>query len=251
MTSCICPLEEASALGPGLVGGKAAALGTLIKIGMPVPPGFVIHANGTATSSTWREEVLAAFERLGAEHVAVRSSATCEDGKAMSWAGELETFLNVPRELLLDRIQACVDSLDSPRAKTYRALHDLDQSAIGVAVVVQAMIPAEQAGVVFTMHPVTGNREHVVVEAGPGLGEAVVGGEIIPDTYVLEKGTARIVDGPEGIPLLTGVELAQLLELCQRIENHFAFPCDIEWAKVGEQFFILQARPITTTYGKS
>lgn len=235
-----------------LVGGKAAALGELLKIRMPVPPGFVITTQAYADremTEVLREQILTAFDALGSERVAVRSSASCEDGKVMSWAGELETYLNVDRTQVIDRILDCWDSLQSDRAKAYRHEHELNETVINVAVIVQMMIPAEVAGVLFTAHPVTGNRQQVVIEAAAGLGEAVVSGEVIPDTYEINKETREVVADFDEEALLNPDALMILMDLSEAIETHFGFPCDIEWAMIRGVIFILQSRPITTLYG--
>lgn len=234
-----------------IVGGKGASLGELMKMGMPVPQGFVLTASAyeqVELTDEMRAEIFEAFDQLGSLLVAVRSSATCEDGKAMSWAGELETFLNVDREHLIDRVLACWSSLESARAKAYREEQGLNDARIAVAVVIQQMVPADVAGVAFTAHPVTGDNGQVVIEAAPGLGDAVVGGEVIPDAYVVEKDSGEILyDVDEA--LLSVQEIARLVKLCRSIEEHFGFPCDIEWAMAKGEFFILQSRPITTLYG--
>lgn len=251
MSTFIRQLSEVGAEDVASVGGKGASLGELMKMGMPVPQGFVLCAEayeqGELTDEM-RAEVLGAFDQLGADRVAVRSSATCEDGKVASWAGELETYLNIDREQLIDRVLACWSSLASPRAQAYREEQGLNEARIAVAVVIQQMVPAEAAGVIFTTHPITGNQNQIVIEAAPGLGDAVVGGEVIPDTYVVEKETGEVVyDSDEA--LLKVDEIATLLEFACAIEEHFGFPCDIEWAMAHGEMFILQSRPITTLYG--
>ncbi len=254
-----------------LAGGKGASLGELTRAGLPVPPGFVILVDAFKQFSVgewspeFRDEVFAAFDALGSELVAVRSSATIEDSAGASCAGILETYLNTTRETLEANIVKCWQSVKSPRAQAYCAGQELL-----VAVVVQAMIPSEVSGVAFTVHPVTQDRNQMIVEACWGLGELLVGGLCTPDSYVIDKSTSAIVEdsishqdemlvrGPAGnqtvaVPTdqqanrkLSPDQLTELATICQRIELHYGFPCDIEWAFAGGQFFILQSRPITT-----
>src|SRR3989339_818007 len=160
------------------VGGKAAALGALARAGFRVPEGFVIPTIGGIPAPRRDEEILAAFRVLMAPRVAVRSSATVEDGGAASWAGQLETFLNTDEEHLLENIERCRASARSARAEAYA--EERGVAAACVAVIVQVMVPAEVAGVAFSVHPVTGAREPVI-EAVRGLGDALVSGRAEPE----------------------------------------------------------------------
>ncbi len=212
----------------------------------------------------------AAFTQLKSPWVAVRSSATAEDSSVASWAGELESYLNTTRTTLLTNIQKCWASLFTPRAIFYRREKKLHKAKVSVAVVVQAMVQSEVSGICFTVHPVTKDHGQLVIEAGWGLGEAIVGGKITPDTYVVHKKRWEVLDinvsrqtmmvarGKSGtmdqpVPKgkrtrqkLTGPRIMHLAKLCQRIEEHYRHPQDIEWALVKGKFFILQSRPITT-----
>lgn len=231
------------------------------------------------------EEILAAFDKLknyspfptlpkrgrrGELYVAVRSSATAEDSKTASWAGELETYLNVLRNHVIHYVIKCWSSLFTPRAVFYRYEKKLHKKPVSVAVVVQAMIESEVSGVCFTVHPVTRDRNQMVIEAGFGLGEAVVSGQITPDTYVVHKNDFSILDinvseqkfaimrGVRGTvhknlslkeggkQKLTAKQIVELAKLCKKIEKHYRHPQDIEWAFTGGKFYILQSRPITT-----
>ncbi|MBI4054087.1 MAG: hypothetical protein HY397_02030 [Candidatus Doudnabacteria bacterium] len=211
------------------------------------------------------------FKQLGAPLVAVRSSATAEDSKVASWAGELETYLNTTRNNLLTNIKKCWSSLFTTRAIFYRFEKKLHKTKVSVAVVVQAMIQSEVAGITFTVHPVTEDPNQILIEAGYGLGEAIVSGSITPDSYVVDKknftlldinvaeqkfylkrgksgGTVR-VNSPKaqaGKQKLAGRQIVTLAQLCQRVEKHYGFPCDIEWAYAQGKFYIVQSRPITT-----
>jgi len=140
------------------------------------------------------KEIEKNFEKLGAEFVAVRSSATAEDSASAAWAGQLDSFLNTTKENLLKRVQDCWASLFTPRAIFYRFEKDLHKTKISVAVVVQKMVNSEKSGIAFSVHPVTEDYNQIIIEAGFGLGEAIVSGQITPDSYVVEKEPRRIID---------------------------------------------------------
>lgn len=215
------------------------------------------------------EPILKSFEGLNAEFVAVRSSATAEDSSQASWAGELDTFLNTDRNHVIGNIKKCWASLFTPRAIFYRNEQGLRQTKVSVAVVVQAMVQSEISGITFTVHPVTKDHNQMIIEAGYGLGEAIVSGQITPDAYVVHKDDFSIVDiniakqdkklerksegGNHWVDItdgekqkLTGQQVVELAKTCKTIEDHYSFPCDIEWALVDDTFYITQSRPITT-----
>jgi pyruvate,water dikinase len=231
------------------------------------------------------KEILAAFEELGAEYVAVRSSATAEDSSVASWAGELETYLNTTSTNIADRVKLCWSSLFTPRAIFYRHEKNLIDHYVSVAVVVQKMIQSEISGIAFTVHPVTEDPDQMIIEAGFGLGEAIVSGQITPDSYVVSKSEMSIIDinighqlrkliksgdskarktknitdenennsnkwvdlGAEGEKQkLTGRQIMEVAKVCKQIEDHYKFPCDIEWAMENGKIYITQSRPITT-----
>ncbi|HEV8634354.1 MAG TPA: PEP/pyruvate-binding domain-containing protein [Chloroflexota bacterium] len=179
--------------------------------------------------------------------VAVRSSATAEDSATASFAGQQDTYLDVEGEgQVLERVQACAASLFTPRALVYRARRDA-WADLGLAVVVQAMVDARAAGIMFTRDPVQ-RRDRVVVEAVPGSGEALASGEAVPDHYELDRPTGTLVSQfvqPRPSPVLTPDELQELLALGRRIEQLFGAPQDLEWA-FGDRLYLLQSRPITT-----
>ncbi|MFC1598196.1 PEP/pyruvate-binding domain-containing protein [Patescibacteria group bacterium] len=212
-----------------------------------------------------------AFDELGAEFVAVRSSATAEDSEIASWAGELDTFLNTTRDTYLDNVKKCWASLFSPRAIFYRHENKLEDAKVLVAVVAQKMINSEIAGVAFSVHPVTKDRNQLIIEAGFGLGETLVSGQITPDSYVIAKDTQTLMDiyiSTQKHKLIRDkngknktVELSEkdgskqklpqemILKLAAeviKIEEHYGFPVDIEWAVEKNKLYITQARPITT-----
>ncbi len=216
------------------------------------------------------QEIKNQFEKLSSKFVAVRSSATAEDGISNAWAGQLDTFLNTTRDDLLKNVQKCWASLFSPRAIFYRFEKGLSRAKISVAVVVQKMIESEKSGVAFSVHPVMKDKNQIIIEAGFGLGEAVVSGLITPDSYVVGKKPRRIInkniniqnkklvraeDGNKWVDLnktegkkqvLTEEQILELSELILKIENHYNSPQDIEWAFADGKFYIVQSRPITT-----
>ncbi|HEY4498707.1 MAG TPA: PEP/pyruvate-binding domain-containing protein [Candidatus Paceibacterota bacterium] len=218
-------------------------------------------------------ETQTAFKKLNAQFVAVRSSATAEDSSAAAWAGQLDSYLNTTERTLLEKVQHCWASLFTPRAIFYRFEKELSKSKISVAVVVQKMVESEVSGIAFSVHPVTEDRNQLIIEAGLGLGEAIVSGQITPDSYVVHKSDKRILDknvvtqerglfkkkGEQGgnewrdIPttegerqVLSDEEILELSGIVVTIENHYGFPCDIEWAREKGKFYIVQSRPITT-----
>ncbi len=216
------------------------------------------------------EEITKNFFKLKTKYVAVRSSATAEDSSTASWAGELESYLNTTKTSLLDNIKKCWASLFTPRAIFYRFEKELHKTKISVAVVVQEMIQSEISGICFTVHPVTKDRDQIVIEAGYGLGEAIVGGMITPDTYVVHKIEKSILDKnisqqekmivkyndgniEKSVPKpkqekqkLDDKEILKLSQICETIEKHYDTPQDIEWAFAKRKFYIVQSRPITT-----
>ena len=218
------------------------------------------------------QAILKAFGVLNAKLVAVRSSATAEDSSSAAWAGQLETYLNTTKANVLKNVQRCWASLFTPRAIFYRFEKNLHKQKISVAVVVQQMVESEVSGTAFSVHPVTQDRNQLIIEAGYGLGEAIVSGQITPDSYVVEKRGWRLLDknvssqeraivrSAQGggnawkkIPARLGErqkladkEILELAKLIVRIEKHYRFPVDIEWARAKGRFFITQSRPITT-----
>ncbi len=237
-----------------LAGGKGASLGEMIQVGIPVPPGFVVTAKAFDEfyqkedfSPEFNKELEESFKNLGAESVAVRSSATAEDSDSAAWPGQLETYLNTDEDSLIENIRNCWESLSSPRAKAYRKEKGLDDVNISVAVIVQKMIPSEVAGVAFSMHPVTQNPKEIVIEAVQGLGENLVSGQVTPDRYIVNKDSGEVgLEEIQNQQLLAQEKISELSRLVLKIESHYSFPCDIEWAFAEDTFYILQSRPITT-----
>ncbi|MET1064576.1 MAG: PEP/pyruvate-binding domain-containing protein, partial [Arthrobacter sp.] len=217
-------------------------------------------------------ELDAAYGRLGNGEtaVAVRSSATAEDLASASFAGQQETYLNVTgTEALAAAVRDCWASLWTARAMAYRTREGIGPDAVRLAVVVQRMVDAEAAGVMFTANPANGRRDQTVISAAWGLGESVVSGMVTPDDIVVEAGTGRVLSrrtadkevmtvyADQGTreqpvpaarrrqPVLDDRAAAELAGYGSRIADHFAAPQDIEWARAGEAFFILQSRPVT------
>lgn len=222
------------------------------------------------------DEILAMFAKLDTTYVAVRSSATAEDGANAAWAGQLDTFLNTTEETLLENVQKCWASLFTPRAIFYRFEKGMHGSKISVAVVVQKMVQSEVSGIAFSVHPVTEDYNQLIIEGGFGLGEAIVSGQVTPDSFVVEKQPRRIIDksitfqsralwraesgGNEwrelsetegNKPALSDPQVMELAEIVLHIEQHYGFPCDIEWAFEAGTFYITQSRPITTLSPRS
>lgn len=216
------------------------------------------------------KEIKSEFKKLDTKYVAVRSSATAEDSSVASWAGELESYLNTTDKDLLEKVKKCWSSLFTPRAIFYRFEKNLQDTKVSVAVVVQKMVQSEVSGITFTVHPVTEDKDQMVIEAGWGLGEAIVSGMVTPDAYVIDKKDFSIMDinvsdqqkyiiyTPKGNKFteveadkreeqkLSGAEIIELAKICHGIEKHYGFPCDIEWAYEKKKFYITQSRPITT-----
>ncbi|WP_431961295.1 rifamycin-inactivating phosphotransferase [Actinacidiphila sp. bgisy160] len=203
---------------------------------------------------------------------AVRSSATAEDLPTASFAGQQDTYLNVVgTAAILRHVSRCWASLFSERAVTYRRRNGIDHRTVHMAVVVQQMAFPHAAGILFTADPVTGNRKTATVDAGFGLGEALVSGLVNPDVFTVRHGeivtksiaakkrTVHALPGGgtrevaidaqrQRQPALTDAQVVRLVGLGRRIEAHFGRPQDIEWCLVGDDFRILQSRPVTTLF---
>ncbi len=259
-----------------LVGGKGASLGELTRAGIPVPSGFVITTEvfkNFKNKEIPREiihEILSAFDNLHVQRVAVRSSATEEDSKTSSWAGQFDSFLNISRENLMNSIKNCWKSIESERVISYAKINNILHKRLSVAVIVQKMIESEASGVMFTINPINQNKNQMIMEAGYGLGEMLVQGLITPDSYILDKSTLKIVSKnlnsqnkmlvfkngenkevpvpkiKKGKYILDDKNIKSLAELAVKIEVHYKSPQDIEWALEKEKFYIVQSRPITT-----
>ncbi|MGW6872366.1 rifamycin-inactivating phosphotransferase [Streptomyces xanthophaeus] len=228
---------------------------------------------GIAVPGDLAAEITRALAGLGDRAAcAVRSSATAEDLPTASFAGQQDTYLNVVGPTaVLQHVSRCWASLFTERAVTYRRRNGIDHRTVRMAVVVQRMVIPHAAGILFTADPVTGNRKVATVDAGFGLGEALVSGLVNPDVYKVRHGevVARTIAAKEravhalpaggtqevaidshrqGLPALTDEQVVQLVRLGRRIEAHFGCPQDIEWCLADDAFQIVQSRPITTLF---
>lgn len=282
-----------------LVGSKGLHLAEMAQAGLAVLPGFCVTTgayraflsyNGLMTAveacdraavrdritaaefpETVAHAILKAYQELDGP-VAVRSSATAEDSQDASFAGQYDTFLNVTNaQAVLDRVRSCWAGLWSERALAYMQEQGLDPFQADMGVVVQRQGRAQAAGVLFTLNPLTGHEEEMVIEAAWGLGEAVVSGRVTPDRYVVNAHDRRVLtrdianqaivlvasqDGgvqeevlpPEtqGCPVLSDQQLLALTELGYRVQTIYGYPQDIEWALIDGTFALLQTRPMTS-----
>ena len=285
-------------------GGKGASLCRMSRAGLPVPQGFIVRsemfnafmergglwemvfeklaaidfssdASLAAVSAEIRQGIIdTPMPRDGGNApVAVRSSGTAEDLDDASFAGQQETFLFViGKDDVVRFIKECWASLYNDRAIFYRREKKFDERSISIAVVVQNMVSAQKAGVMFTSNPITNDYDTVVLEAAWGLGEAIVSGIVTPDNLWISKKTGEVVTEyiseketmvvrlserggtreapvPEELreaPVLTDEERDRLVELARKIEAFYQKPEDIEWAIVDGRVYLLQSRPITT-----
>ncbi|MDI6858045.1 MAG: phosphoenolpyruvate synthase [Dehalococcoidia bacterium] len=224
------------------------------------------------------QQVRQYYREMGAPPVAVRSSATAEDLPEASFAGQQSTFLNVLGEdRVVLAVKECWASLFEARAIFYRVENGFEHMKVKIAVPVQKMVQAERSGVMFTVEPVTSDRSKITVEAIAGLGEALVSGEVSPDMYIVDKANLSILEKniqiqdrqlfrtetgkgkgyadiswqpvPDAVrdgQKLSDEEIVRLAEIGKRIEDHYAFPQDIEWASENHELYIVQTRPVTT-----
>jgi rifampicin phosphotransferase len=228
-----------------LVGGKALGLARMIRSGVRVPDGFCVTTQIHSLGEIPKDAVLDAYHRLGRGRVAVRSSATAEDLADASFAGQLDSFLNVEGdEELVAAIEKCWASLDSARAVAYREAHSTNQDVVSMAVVVQRMVDPRAAGVMFTANPITGTRSEIVIDAVSGLGTGVVDGSMPADHFVLVAD-----EPPKAHGCLSTDDLVELRRAGRHLENVFGQPQDIEWAfDAAGTLWLLQSRPITTLF---
>lgn len=272
----VIPLTIATPADASIIGNKAARLAELIRADYPVPEGYCIT---TEAFAEWRKAgtvsidlhkaLLGAFQPLSPP-VAVRSSSPAEDRAEASFAGQYETVLGVrTAQEFIQAVETCWRSASSENARAY--LQDNQETnEIEMAVLVQELVPASVAGVLFTMHPVSQRLDLIVINANFELGDSVVSGRADPDTYVVSKDTGKVVEKKigtkkivsrlmdngvhdvdsdvsiRGKPCLEDRKLQKLAELARKLEAHFDLPMDIEWAFEGDKLHVLQARPITT-----
>ncbi len=247
----VVPLRNLDLTWLAQAGGKAAQLGVLFAGGLPVPEGFAV------TTAAFRRglddivaaAILAASDALGPGPVAVRSSATAEDLPQASFAGQQDTFLNVSApDALLDAVRRCWQSLYSERAIAYRREHAIAEDGVAMAVVVQRMVDARCAGVLFTLNPVSGALDELVIEAARGLGDQVVSARVTPCRYRLRRRAPHDVLEAEGADATALFPLARLDELARlglAAERLLGRAADVEWAFDGDRLWLLQARAVT------
>jgi len=263
--------DDLSAFSVSAVGGKAFTLATLYEKKFSVPAGFVItthafdqylqslgqsdranlaHVSGIQQrilfgdlSSHITEVVEHSLDMFNTSCVAVRSSATMEDGLGHSYAGQFESFLNVPKKNIFQQVKMCWGSLFNPRALAY------SKNGINggkMAVLVQEMIEADFSGVIFSVNPVDSDGNTVIIELIPGLGESLVQGVVNPDRYIVCKKSLVIQEKHiiSNSSLLDGI-IQKIVRIVMKIENFYQVPIDMEFAVKNEEVYVLQARPIT------
>ncbi len=226
-------------------GGKAQGLAELLELGLAVPPAFVVL---DARADAMPPDLAAHYQALGGGPVAVRSSALGEDGAAASFAGQYETVLGVEGLAALEQaIVTCVRSLHTARAQAYQAAQAGGEESV-MAVVVQRMVAPRAAGVLFTADPVSGRRDRMVIDAVPGIGEALMSGQQTPDHYLLAPDDAlaeQTLAGTEAV--LSAADLRALALPARAAAAAMGRPLDLEWAiDAAGALWWLQARPITT-----
>ncbi len=266
----VLSLDQIISVGASRAGGKAYNCAWLKQLGMPVPDGAVLTADGM-DSPAGLAELDAWLGRQPTEILwAVRSSAADEDSAGHSFAGIHETRLNVPRHLVVEAVGACWSSVQSARALAYRRAVGLPTEGVRAGVLIQEMVQPVVSGVAFTLDPIAGAREELVISASWGLGEAIVSGLVEPDEYhvrksdcavmqqrlggkryrvLAEQGVSRLAETREderAKPSLRDEQVRELAGLLVRLEQHFGAPQDVEWCHDGRQFWILQSRPVTT-----
>jgi pyruvate,water dikinase len=270
---CLADLERESPVRASVAALDPQALGEIAARAAALRPRF----EEAALPEVLHAELAAAYAQLtrgaAAAGVAVRSSATCEDAADASFAGLQDTYLWVPDlTQMLQRVRSCWGSLYSLESLSYRRQHAFAEARVAMAVVVQRMVDARTAGVMFTRSPTTGDRSVVTIEGAWGLGSAVVGGEVTPDRWVLSKitgeisvreisdkaiahapaagggiGVVPVAEEERRVPCLNDAELAALGALARRIERHYGRAQDIEWAieRASGAILLLQSRPET------
>ena len=246
----VVPLSDVGQESLPLVGGKGAQLGAMLRAALPVPDGFCVttEAYRGGMSGALKSAVVDAYRALGSPLVAVRSSATAEDLPDASFAGQQDTYLNVRGDdAVVQAVENCWKSMFSERAVAYRRDRNIPDAGVAMAVVVQRMVPAEAAGVLFTVHPVSGAIDELVIEAALGLGDKVVSAQVTPDRYRLKRRTPHELierEGDETAAVLAPV-LGQIAELGLACERLLGRAADVEWAVAGGRVFLLQARTVT------
>ncbi|MFN2323840.1 MAG: PEP/pyruvate-binding domain-containing protein [Trueperaceae bacterium] len=281
MTPLVLALGDARAADPAVVGPKAAHLSALSAT-HPVPPGFCLTADAYRRAERaggidpeLSQAIVDAYAQLVGDAdppppVAVRSSALDEDGPGASFAGQHETILGVVGlDAVLEAITRTWASLQSDVALAYRRDHGLPEDGLALAVLVQQLVVADASGVAFSVDPVSGRRDRMIVNATWGLGESLVAGHVTPDGWTLDKEDLRVVEARPSAkdkmtvltenrtvelavptflrerPALTDADLAAVAELTRDLEVHQGWPVDVEFALADGELFLLQCRPVT------
>jgi pyruvate,water dikinase len=272
-------LGDPKSFDAALVGGKAANLSRLARMYHRVPDGFSLPVTvmDEAHPLDLHNEITAAISDLMACHslddfiAAVRSSAVDEDGATASFAGQHETYLNiVGADAIIQAVTRCWESARSEHALDYRRQQGLSVERPQIAVLVQQLVTADVAAVVFSANPVTGDRDEVIINASWGLGESIVGGTVTPDTFIVHKSDVAVVqrviadkqrmtvsapggthevDVPRFLRNTTSLNDEQVIEMAKlalTLEVTMEHPVDVECAYSGGELYLLQCRPITT-----
>lgn len=287
----ILSLHDKSSIRPKLAGGKGASLQRLLRFGHNVPSGFIVTSKAfgkfIAANDLTRqirvylrdirspesrsrasnniqaalmeatipipivEEIEIGLRQLRGRRFAVRSSASVEDSRQHSWAGQFDSFLDVERREIAKYVRKCWASFFNSRAISYRpeAYRRLD--ALRIAVVVQEMVSSDFAGVIFSIDPTDHQGHRMLLEGIAGSGEGLVSGRKQSFAATLDKQNGRIIsDQKDGQPLLSTQQIRLIYQQAILVEREFKHPVDIEWAFTGNRLFLLQARPITAFSGK-
>ncbi len=253
---CITSSAYRGHIGNGAGGEDTSALAASIPYLSPGERRAALRAlrQGVVAAPLGNElagDIARMYRELGGGRVAVRSSATAEDLARSSFAGQYETLLDVEGvDMCLQAVKECWASIWTERAYEYRERNGFDHCGVDMAVIVQEMVAADAAGVIFTADPVTGRADRITIEAVPGLGDALVSGSVAPDRLVLTKRGVRVIaatlgGGARG-GFCIGEKTAAILALmAMRAESALGCPLDVEWAAAGGSVFLLQARPVT------
>lgn len=302
----IVSISELTLKDRAYVGGKASSLGELCRAGANVPQGFVITTKAWGDfiaenqlqeaivsilvssksvqqkSQTLRELIVSCslskslntalqlqLQSLACDTVSVRSSATAEDNNTAAWAGQLDTFLGIKKSLVSEHVLACWASLFTERALIYAQERGVDIFSIRIAVVIQSMISAESAGVGFSVHPLTQEKDCLLIQSSFGIGESVMSGAVTPDQWVFNKKNNQLLEKQisekrqallltkgkvswqtlkrkSQQPSLTDKEATEYAKILAKLEKYYGHPIDTEWAYANRIFYLLQARPVTT-----
>jgi pyruvate,water dikinase len=272
-------LGDPQSFDAALVGGKAANLSRLARQYHRVPDGFCLPVTVMEEAHPFdlRAEITTAISDLMACHrlpelvAAVRSSAVDEDGAVASFAGQHETYLNiVGADAIMQAVIRCWESARSEQALDYRRRQGLSVTHPQLAVLIQQLVAADVAAVVFSANPITGNRAEIMINASWGLGESIVGGTVTPDTFIVRKSdlavTQRVIADKERMTIsaprgtqevdvprflrkeasLKDEQVIEMAKLALTLEAAMEHPVDVEVAYAAGELYLLQCRPITT-----